>query len=67
MRLGRRGAIQGLGDGAARHPTTGRDLPVTEPAGPFESKDVFDLSHGHSLRWHQSLLHNKMEQAPYRR
>ncbi|WHZ24234.1 MAG: hypothetical protein OJF47_003346 [Nitrospira sp.] len=34
-------------------------MSVTEPAGPFESQYVFDLSHGHSLRWHRSLLHKK--------
>ena len=52
-----RGTIERFRHRAPRHPTTGRNLPVTEPAGPFESQNVFDLSHGHSLRWHRSLLH----------
>ena len=64
---GRSRTIQRLGDRTARHSTTGRDLSVAEPAGPFQSQNVFDLSHGHSLRWHRSLLHKKMEAVPYRR
>ena len=63
---GRRGPIERLGHRAPRHATTGRDLPVTEPAAPFESKNIFDLSHGHSLRWHQSLPH-KLEGTRYLR
>jgi len=49
--------IHGLRHRAPRHPTTGGHLSVAQPAGPFESKHVFDLAHGHSFRWHRHLLH----------
>lgn len=60
----RRDPIERFRHRAPRHPTTGRDLSVTEPTGPFESQHVVDLSHGHSLRWHRSLPH-KMEGPRY--
>ncbi len=45
--------------------TLDQKAPRKSGAGPFESEYVFDLPHGHSLRWHPSLLHNEIEAERY--